>query len=307
MTKAPKLLLALAACTMLAGCASSGTTAQGTSGGPDLATNPSQVGAAMQRVAQDLNNDEKTPDIAMAERQYNRKPSDPGNAMKYAAALRQGGYANRGQVVLAPFADSPKPAPGVETEYSAIQLALGNNETAERYAQKAVLQNPQDAKAYHYLGIALDAQGKHPEAERAFRKGLDLWQGDPTPIMNNLALNLSAQGFLDEAVDILEKAKAIAPDRVEIERNLRIVTALRQSGIPTTPKPGRKPAPPAGIVEPSGGDNSPVKKIEVQEEKIPPAVKAAPAARAPVKPVAKTAPQSNAAAATPSRAPKLND
>ena len=88
----------------------------------------------------------------------------------------------------------------------------------------------------------MDAQGKHPEAERAFRKALDYWQGDPTTVMNNLALNLASQEFLDEAIEILNKAKAISPDRIEVERNLRIVMALQQSsGHRSAPKPKKKP------------------------------------------------------------------
>ena len=84
--------------------------------------------------------------------------------------------------------------------------------------------------AYHMLGIALDAQGEHQPAEDAFRKGLEFWQGDPAPILNNLGLNLAAQGFLDEAAEVLRKALATSPNREEIERNLRIVSALRESG-----------------------------------------------------------------------------
>lgn len=233
---APKLALILTACTMLSAC----KTTQGTQqGGP----NTGKYDAAMQRAVQSIEDQNKPPSLNAAEKVYTKDSSNPANAINYAAALREGGYANRASVVLAPFADDPKAPGAAKTEFAAIQLALGNNESAEKYAQKAVLKDPNDAKAFHYLGIALDAQGKHPEAERSFRKGLDLWKGDPTPIMNNLALNLSAQGFLDEAVEILEKAKAVAPNRVEVERNLRIVTALRQSGNPTTPKPGKKPVP----------------------------------------------------------------
>jgi Flp pilus assembly protein TadD len=72
----------------------------------------------------------------------------------------------------------------------------------------------------------LDSKGKHVEAERAFRKGLDIWEGDPIPIMNNLALNLASQNNLEEAYEILMRAKTIAPNRIEVERNLRIVKAL---------------------------------------------------------------------------------
>ena len=235
MKHAPKLALILAACTTLTAC----KTTQATQGGP----NAGKYDAAMQRAAQSVEEQNRPASVSAAERIYTKDSSNPVNAVNYAAALREAGYANRASVVLEPFADDAKAPASTKTEFAAIQLALGNNESAEKYAQKAVLKDPTDAKAFHYLGVALDAQGKHPEAERAFRKGLDMWKGDPTPIMNNLALNLSAQGFLDEAVEILEKAKAVAPNRVEVERNLRIVTALRQSGNPTTPKPGKKPVP----------------------------------------------------------------
>ena len=90
------------------------------------------------------------------------------------------------------------------------------------------MQNPQDYLAYQNLGIALDAKEMHPEAERAFRKGLEHWKGDPTTIMNNLALNLATQGFIDEAIEVLERAQALSPDRIEIERNLRIIRTLNE-------------------------------------------------------------------------------
>ena len=230
----PKTILTLIACTMLAGCGAS------TGKSPSSVDTNDQISNAIQRAAENAAM-EKTPSLAAAEREYNKDSKNAANAVHYAAALREEGYANRASVVLEPFANEPKALPGVKSEYAAIQLALGNNEAAERYAQKAVLQDPQDFRAFHYLGIALDAQGKHPEAERAFRKALDHWEGDPTTVMNNLALNLASQEYLDEASEILQKAQAIAPDRVEIERNLRIVTALQQSDKRIAPKPKKKP------------------------------------------------------------------
>jgi Flp pilus assembly protein TadD len=232
-TKILKTALSFSALTLLAACAGGEA--------PEVDATNAKLDSAIERAEEQTSMETKTPSLSTAEKAYNKDSKDPVNAVHYAAALREAGYANRASAILTPFADSAKSAPGVKTEFAAIQLALGNNESAEKYAQKAVIQDPNDAKAFHYLGIALDAQGKHPEAERAFRKGLDMWKGDPTPIMNNLALNLSAQGFLDEAVEILQRAKELSPGRVEIERNLRIVTALRQSGNPTTPKPVKKP------------------------------------------------------------------
>ena len=46
--------------------------------------------------------------------------------------------------------------------------------------------------------------------------------------MNNLALNLATQGFVDEAIEILERAQKISPDRIELERNLRIIRTLNE-------------------------------------------------------------------------------
>ncbi len=224
---------------LLAACQTAGSQQELTS---------SKVDAALQRAAATMDAQGTPRSAASLEKTYLSDPSKPESALRYAAALREADYAHKASVVLEPFANNADSPASVKTEFAAVQLALGNNEMAEKYAQKAVTQDPNDAKAYHFLGIAQDAQGKAPEAEKSFRKALDLWQGDPTPIMNNLALNLSAQGYLDEASQILEKAKALAPNRVEIERNLRIITALRQSENPTTPKPSKRPQ-----IEPSSG------------------------------------------------------
>ena len=162
------------------------------------------------------------------EKQYKRNSDKPAYALAYTQGLRQAGYLNRAAIILKPFADEEEALIGVKTEMSMIALGLGNYDGAERYAQEAILQDPGDHYAYQNLGIALDAKEMHPEAERAFRKGLEYWEGDPTTIMNNLALNLATQGYIDDAVGVLEKAKKISPDRIEIERNLRIIRTLNE-------------------------------------------------------------------------------
>ncbi len=162
------------------------------------------------------------------EKQYKRNAESPSYALAYAKGLRQSQFLNRAKMVLEPFAKEEPVAAGINTEMSMIALGLGNYNSAENYAQKSVLQNPEDYEAYQNLGIALDAKEMHPEAERAFRKGLEHWDGDPTTIMNNLALNLATQGFIDEAIEVLERAQALSPDRIEIERNLRIIRTLNE-------------------------------------------------------------------------------
>lgn len=169
--------------------------------------------------------------LSLVEKLYKRNPNDVAVAVRYARALRQADRLSRASIVIAPFAkDERKPNAAARAEFSAIQASLGNYGVAEDYARKALAMNDDSVDAWHMLGIALDAQGKHPEAETSFRKALELTQGDPTPILNNLGLNLAAQGFLDEAAETLRKALATSPNREEIERNLRIVSALRESG-----------------------------------------------------------------------------
>ena len=166
--------------------------------------------------------------LMMLEKKYKNDSQNASAALNYAHALRQASYLNRASLVLKPFANSTNPKDGVLSEMSMIELAMANYDSAENYAQKAIVQNPQDYIAYQNLGIALDAKEMHHEAERAFRKGLEHWKGDPTTIMNNLALNLATQGFIEEAIEVLERAQALSPDRIEIERNLRIIRTLNE-------------------------------------------------------------------------------
>lgn len=232
-----KLVLAVSASAMLAACQTAGTSAKKL--GDDAAIDSALEKAAASSYAQG----ERGQSLGYLEKIYARNSQDPTAAINYAAGLREAEYYNKASLILSPFASSDKSPAAAKTEFAAIQLALGNNKSAEQYAQKAVIQNPQDFQAFHYLGIALDSQGMHKEAERAFRKALDMWQGDPIPVMNNLALNLASQEYLEEAIVILEKAQSIAPDRIEVERNLRIVRTLLQSSR-HAPKPTVKPAPP---------------------------------------------------------------
>ncbi len=229
--KFSSLVLALGVCTALSAC----QTAQST----DTQLRTSSVDGAIARSSDYARKPSRS--AAYLERAYKKNPENEINAVDYAMALREHDHLDRAAAILGPFAKKKDASSLVTSEYAAVQLADGNYEAAEKYAQKAVVADENNYKAFHRLGIALDAQSMHQEAERAYRKGLELWQGDPTTIMNNLALNLASQGYLDESIEILVKAKDVAPNRVEIERNLRIVTALKQADGAPAPKPSKKP------------------------------------------------------------------
>lgn len=208
---------------MLAACQTTGSTGK-------TATDP--VDAALQRGTAS-----GPESLSSIERLYKQDSDNPQLAVRYARALRENGRMTRAAMVLNPLIENPKTKTvGVITEFAAVQASMGNYEAAEKHARAAVVQDQNSAEAYHVLGIALDAQGFNKQAEVAFRKALDNWSGDPSPVLNNLGLNLAAQGFLDESISTLRRAAALAPNKTEIERNLRIVQALQvQPGTNTAP------------------------------------------------------------------------
>ena len=159
---------------------------------------------------------------------FKRSPKDEFIAARYAKTLRESGDLKKAETVLTPFLKGKSPATLTYTEMGAMELETGDFTSAESYSRKAIKADDGNYRAWHILGISLDAQQKHPEAETAFRKALDLWQGDSVPVMNNLALNLAAQGYTDKALNLLYSAKQKDPGRVEIERNIRIIRTLNE-------------------------------------------------------------------------------
>lgn len=243
LTTIKRTLLLATAATAVIGLSACQTTA-GANGDRTAA-----IDAALERASGEINGTGRADSLLVLENAYKRDSENGDLGTRYGRALREAGRLQRSAVVLAPFADDGKKFPQAKIEYAATQAAMGNYGDAETYARAAINLEPENAQAHHILGTALDAQRKHEEAEKEFRLALDTWQGDPAPVLNNLGLNLAAQGYIDEAIDTLRKAAATAPNRTEIERNLRIVSALQprahennaSSGYNTPPKPQRKP------------------------------------------------------------------
>lgn len=228
------VLLCASAVGLLAACGSNPSMQASASASSD------RIDVALQRAAAKGSQQESLPFL---ETLYTRNHNDPIAATNLASALHNSGQVQKAAIILAPFmrdADGPSV---VKTQYAAIQLTLGNYRAAEDFAAAAIAQDSVDYEAYHYLGIAQDAQGLHTEAEQSLRTALDNNTGDPVPVMNNLALNLAAQQRADEALDIIARASALAPHRREVENNRRIIHGLLQNHMMSkAPKPAKKPA-----------------------------------------------------------------
>lgn len=180
-------------------------------------------------------------DLTTIETMYQRNKVDAMNAARYGKALREAGQLKTAKAILLPISDNKDVGTLVNTELSAIYLSDGDFNRAESFARKAVKQDGANYRAWRNLGNALDAQEKYVEGETVFRRSMDIWTGeDKVPVMNNLALNLAAQGYTDRALTLLYEAKKLSPDRIEIERNIRIIRTLSE---PPEFSKGKKPFP----------------------------------------------------------------
>lgn len=179
------------------------------------------------------------------EKLYKRSFKNADVSLNYAQLLRKAGRVDEAIKVLQPFAakedalmSGKPPLAMIKTEYAAALIARGDFAKAQALLD-TVLTSPEAAEfhpdASHLAGIALDAQGQHKAAEKLFRQALDGWTGDPTSVMNNLALNLASQGLFDESLTTLRRAQVMAPDKTEIAQNIDIVNDLRRAVVPRAP------------------------------------------------------------------------
>jgi len=179
--------------------------------------------------------------LSFIEAQHKKNPTDKVVAARYGKALREAGQYKEAKSVLIPLSNAPEVSTLANTELSAVYLSEAQFEKAESSARKAIKADENNYRAWRNLGNALDAQEKYKEGEEAFRKALSLWKNDDkVPVMNNLALNLAAQGYTDQALAMLYDAQKIDPNRVEIERNIRIIRTLNE---PPEYKGEKKPLP----------------------------------------------------------------
>ncbi|MEM6781729.1 MAG: tetratricopeptide repeat protein [Pseudomonadota bacterium] len=250
--------LALSVVFLLGACSSTGTTdgtQDVTSSGQISATQKaSNVSARLDSAVADAvkraeNAQDPQEAIQIYEEILTLRPNDTDMLTKYARALRNDGQLQKAKSVLEPLVSGDNKDPQAITELAMVHLSAGEFKDAELRARETITMLPENGRAFLALGTALDAQKYHEQAETAFRRGIEYWRGDPAPILNNLALNLASQGKLDEAVGVLQRARETSPNRMEIERNYRIISTLRETTGPTAPKPNTKPQAPEPKVE----------------------------------------------------------
>jgi Flp pilus assembly protein TadD len=109
-------------------------------------------------------------------------------------------------------------------------LYLHNDNYAAKavaYLDRAIAIAPDDAQLYNLRGIAWSKLKDTARAEADWRKVAELSPGDPEPLLNR-GVDFLRQGLLDQAIQALEAALAIAPDHATAHSNLG--SALERRG-----------------------------------------------------------------------------
>ena len=103
----------------------------------------------------------------------------------------------------------------------------GHFAEAEKAFRRVLEIRPGNARDYSNLGGALTGQGRLDEAVAACRRALEI-DPDDTYALNNLALALAGQGDLEGAAELFQRAFAIDPAYTDPLRNLGLLRARQR-------------------------------------------------------------------------------
>lgn len=164
--------------------------------------------------------------LALTEKAYKDNPKDAEAALNYATALRMAGRETQAKIVLQDFSSNPKAAASILNETARIALSEGQYKKALATAKNATQLYPDNAESWNVLGLSHDALDNLKEAEAAYRKSIELGPKDKASVLNNLALNLTLQEKLDQALPLIEEALQLEPSRRELKRNRAMIRAM---------------------------------------------------------------------------------
>lgn len=157
---------------------------------------------------------------------------DPGNVdalMKQADALTELGRPDAAaeayrRVLGRDASPSREQAREARIGLGRVDLAAGRGAQAEATYRAMVADSPDNAAAHSGLGIALDLQGRHRDAQAEYRKSLALTDSDGTRA--NLGLSLAMAGDSTGAVEMLRPIAADPAASTKVRHNLAFALEL---------------------------------------------------------------------------------
>lgn len=156
---------------------------------------------------------------------YQRHPDDPSIALNLARNLRYAGQMQPAIDVASGFMERHGASAPLLTELGKDYLAADRLGLAVRTLRQAVDAAPKDWNAASALGVALDYQGNHGEAQQTYQRALALSPDNPQ-LLNNLGLSQAEGGQLTEAEATLQQAADQPKATTQVRQNLALVKAL---------------------------------------------------------------------------------
>lgn len=116
-------------------------------------------------------------------------------------------------------------------EYGKTLIAMGRNDDALAFLERAAELQPKDWSLFSAQGVAYDQKGEYLAAQAAYSRALLLKPGDPT-VLSNAALSHVQTGDLDGAEALLLQATPSSAEFPQIASNLALVRSLKSSRPP---------------------------------------------------------------------------
>ncbi len=104
-------------------------------------------------------------------------------------------------------------------------ITMGQPTLAEQQIDEALRANANDYRALNLLGVLLDMQGRHAEAQANYRRGLDLMPDDPG-LRSNYGLSLAITGQAQAAIAQLAPVASSRKATVRMRQNLAFAYAM---------------------------------------------------------------------------------
>lgn len=156
---------------------------------------------------------------------YQRHPDDPTLALSLAGDLRRSGHQQQAIDVAAPFIERHGPSAAMLTELGKDYLAANRLGLAERTLRLAADAAPKDWQPLSALGVTVDYQGNHEQAQEIYTRALTLSPDNPI-LLNNLGLSQAQNGQLALARATLRRAIDQPAATAQVRQNLALVEAL---------------------------------------------------------------------------------
>lgn len=110
-------------------------------------------------------------------------------------------------------------ASGDDVKKGIVALRAGDTNGAKAAFEVAIQKNAKQADAHHYLGVVNEQTGQKAEAEKNYRRALELDPGLEESAINLSAILVESSKF-DEAASLMKKAIAKNPKSAALQVNL---------------------------------------------------------------------------------------